>query len=660
MIGRVIGSYEVQARIGTGGMGSVWRGLDVMLDRPVAIKALRADIASNPQAVERFRQEARILARFLHPHIATLYALLRDGDDFFMVMEYVEGETFEELLRRERALVPAHAVPLVRQALDGIEQAHHHGVIHRDIKPANLILTPGGTVKVMDFGIARLRGSQRMTRTHFTIGTAAYMAPEQIRSLDLDARADVYAIGVLLYELLTGRVPFKSESSFEVMQAHLQTPPPPPSEFVPDLPDDLEQIILRTLAKKPDDRFPSAAALHEALDALDLPDPPYDLTAPTLVEAPVPTEKVTNADTPTPPPEAAAPTPPSETAAPTPPPEQTRIADPAPIPLPTSEPAPVDPEATAVTSTPYVPQDLDKTVLLSEYTPKAAEPLAATTIASTPRAARNSPTAWDRVQDYRRLLAGLAALLLVFALLALILSQLDDTPSIAERAPTEQPTTLEAPPPSDLPPPAIQPETKDEVESPTEETATPPPPDPRPSSQQPTETQTPVERPPPARDREAERRPPPGDRPPPPPGTVRVLVRPYGDVYVDGRRLASGTNAPVTATLPPGPHRVRAVHPTLGSLERQITIEPDQTREVLLEFDARAQAPVEITVLSDPVNAEILVDGERTGRYTPATVRLTPGNHTVGLRLRGHTAAERTVTVTAGRPDRVFFTLTRQ
>ena len=228
MIGRTIGGYRIESLLGQGGMGSVYRGTDLMLDRPVAVKALRADVAASPDHVERFRQEAKTLARLLDPHIATLYAMLREGDDLYMVMEFVEGETFEALLARERWLPVDRALDLFGQALKGLDHAHRRGIIHRDVKPANFMLTPGGTVKVMDFGIARLLGSARMTQTRHAIGTAEYMAPEQVRAREVDARTDVYSLGVLLYEMLTGRVPFEAESAFEVMQAHLQTPPPNP------------------------------------------------------------------------------------------------------------------------------------------------------------------------------------------------------------------------------------------------------------------------------------------------------------------------------------------------------------------------------------------------------------------------------------------------
>ena len=285
MIGRTIGNYRIDAKLGQGGMGAVYKGLDLMLERPVAIKALRADIAASPQHVERFRQEARTLARLLHPHIATLYALLREGDDLYMVMEFVEGETFEAVLHRERRIPVEHALRLFDQALRGIDHAHQRGIIHRDVKPANFMVMPSGTVKVMDFGIARLLGSTRMTQTRHAIGTAEYMAPEQVRAREVDARTDVYALGILLYEMVTGRVPFEAESSFETMQAHLQAEPRPPRVLTSDLPESVEAAILTALAKEPDDRHASVAAFRAALADVTPTGPPISLPVP-LVEAP--------------------------------------------------------------------------------------------------------------------------------------------------------------------------------------------------------------------------------------------------------------------------------------------------------------------------------------------------------------------------------------
>jgi tRNA A-37 threonylcarbamoyl transferase component Bud32 len=270
MIGNTIGSYKVTEKIGEGGMGSVYKGVDLMLEREVAIKALRPELARQPDIVERFRAEAVTLAKLNHPNIATLFSFLRQGDDFFMVMEFVRGETLDSALRRSGGMSVERAVPLFCQALEGIDHAHRFGIIHRDIKPANMMLTETsalapGSIKVMDFGIARVLGSARMTRQGNVIGTVEYMSPEQVRGQETDARSDIYSLGILLYEMLTGRVPFHSESEYELMRSQCDDAPPPPREFVSSIPLPIEQAIMRALAKNPEARFQSAGELRAAL-----------------------------------------------------------------------------------------------------------------------------------------------------------------------------------------------------------------------------------------------------------------------------------------------------------------------------------------------------------------------------------------------------------
>jgi eukaryotic-like serine/threonine-protein kinase len=176
MIGNVVGSYKVTEKIGEGGMGAVFKGIDLMLEREVAIKMLRPELASQPQVVERFRSEAVTLAKLNHPNIATLYSFLRQGEDFFMVMEFVRGETLDSLIRRSGAMPCDRAIALFCMALEGIDHAHRMGIVHRDIKPANMMLTETGTLKVMDFGIARVLGTSRMTKQGNIVGTIEYMS----------------------------------------------------------------------------------------------------------------------------------------------------------------------------------------------------------------------------------------------------------------------------------------------------------------------------------------------------------------------------------------------------------------------------------------------------------------------------------------------------
>lgn len=265
MIGNVFGNFKVTAKIGEGGMGAVYKGVDLMLERDVAIKVLKPELAGQPEVVERFRAEAVTLAKLNHPKIATLYSFFRDSGLYLMVMEYVPGQTLADLIAARGAIDCARAVQLFSQALDGIDYAHSLGVIHRDIKPANVMMTPAGVVKVMDFGIARIVGSARMTRAGHLIGTIEYMPPEQVRGQHTDARSDIYSSGIVLYEMLTGRVPFTSDSEYDLMRAQIEEPPPPPREFSADIPETVERVILRALAKKPEERFPTAGEFRTAL-----------------------------------------------------------------------------------------------------------------------------------------------------------------------------------------------------------------------------------------------------------------------------------------------------------------------------------------------------------------------------------------------------------
>ncbi len=279
MIGTIVGNYKLTDKLGEGGMGAVYKGIDLMLEREVAIKALRPELLSNPDLVERFRSEAVTLAKLNHPHIATLYSFFRQGDEFFMVLEFVPGETLEALVRRCGALTDGQAAYLVNQALNGIAHAHEAGIIHRDIKPANLMLAPNNAVKVMDFGIARALGNNRMTRAGRLVGTIEYMSPEQIRGQEVDARSDFYSLGAVLYEMVTGRLPFHSDSEWELMRAQIEDAPQPPREIAPHVSPAMEQLILRALAKEPADRFQSAAEFRAALAEIAPLAPAAELTA---------------------------------------------------------------------------------------------------------------------------------------------------------------------------------------------------------------------------------------------------------------------------------------------------------------------------------------------------------------------------------------------
>ncbi len=268
MIGSQLGNYRVISRLGEGGMGTVYRATDTMLDRDVALKVLRPELARQAALVERFRAEAVALARLRHEHIAALYGLDRQGDELVMVMEYVSGETLESRLARQGPMNWHEAIPVMRGVLAALGHAHVRGVVHRDIKPANVMIDGDGTVKVMDFGIARLMGENRQTRAGVAIGTPSYMAPEQLRGEDVDGRTDLYAAGALLFELLTGRVAFEADSDYSLMMQQLNEPPAAPSTITPGVPRALDAAVSRAMAKRPTQRFATATDFSRALDEI--------------------------------------------------------------------------------------------------------------------------------------------------------------------------------------------------------------------------------------------------------------------------------------------------------------------------------------------------------------------------------------------------------
>ena len=267
-VGRMLGEYKVLGILGRGGMGVVYRAEDVALGRHVALKMVSAELAGNPQMLERFRHEARIQARLSHPGIATVYAFKEVEGEAFLVMELVEGETLRSRLVRCGSLAPAEAVPIASQVLEAMAYAHRMGVIHRDLKPANIVLTPQGTVKIMDFGIAKLLRQQQsqLTVKGSLMGTLRYMAPEQIKGASVDHRADIYSLGATFYEMLAGRPPFEAETDVEVMQAHLEKTPAPPSRFNPSIGSALDRVLLKALEKEPSQRYQEAQAFAEALE----------------------------------------------------------------------------------------------------------------------------------------------------------------------------------------------------------------------------------------------------------------------------------------------------------------------------------------------------------------------------------------------------------
>lgn len=265
--GQVVGDYEILEAIGSGGMGHVYRVRNVISNRVEALKALQPAMMAEPDFSARFSAEIRTLAAFDHPNIAQLRTAFQFNGEQLMVMEFVEGSTLDKLARGG-AMPASEVVPIVLQVLSALSYAHGRGVVHRDIKPANIMVTARGNVKLMDFGIAKSASENQMTQPGSTFGSFYYMSPEQVRGGAVDGRSDIYSVGVVLYELLTGRRPFQADNTFELLNQHLNENPQPPVAINPQVPQALNDLVLMAMSKEPAGRFQSADAFAKALQSV--------------------------------------------------------------------------------------------------------------------------------------------------------------------------------------------------------------------------------------------------------------------------------------------------------------------------------------------------------------------------------------------------------
>lgn len=263
------GRYQIEQLLGEGGMARVYLGRDLRLNRPVAIKIPHPHLMTDPDFMARFRHEAHAAAMVSHPNLVDVYDVGQDGDRHYIVMEYVAGTTLKQLINREAPFAISRAVRIAEQIARGLHAAHRAGLIHRDIKPQNIIVNDDGQVRITDFGVAKSRLSTAMTETGVTLGTVDYIAPEQAQGRAATPQSDIYALGVVLYEMLTGRLPFTGDNPVAVAMKHISEPAPPPRRYNPQIPAALEAIILRALAKDPAQRQQSALELAEELQAYD-------------------------------------------------------------------------------------------------------------------------------------------------------------------------------------------------------------------------------------------------------------------------------------------------------------------------------------------------------------------------------------------------------
>ena len=282
------GRYHLVEPLARGGMASVWVADDPVLSRRVAVKILRDDLASDPATRTRFRNEAIAAARLNHPNVVATYDTGDDAGTAYIVMELVDGPTVRQLLRERGPLPVREVIRIGVEVADALEAAHRAGLVHRDVKPPNVLVPPAGPVKVTDFGIAKAAGGNDLTRTGTVMGTARYLAPEQVNGRPTDARTDVYALGLLLYEMLCGRPPFGGDTDVATAMARLTTSAPPIRSQRPDVPPALDDVVHRCMARDPARRYASAGAVRAALAAIRASPQATPRPAPPPVPRPTP------------------------------------------------------------------------------------------------------------------------------------------------------------------------------------------------------------------------------------------------------------------------------------------------------------------------------------------------------------------------------------
>ncbi|MGI6102192.1 MAG: Stk1 family PASTA domain-containing Ser/Thr kinase, partial [Bacillota bacterium] len=277
MVGRLLGGrYRVLDKVGEGGMAVVYKAQCTLLNRIVAVKVLKSQYGNDADFVERFKREAQAAASLSHPNIVNIYDVGNDNGSHYIVMEYVRGETLRDIIKQRAPLTIRDTLAYACQILLALDHAHSNSIVHRDIKPHNIIVTDDGDVKVTDFGIARATNATSFTEAGVVMGTVAYFSPEQAKGRDIGPHSDIYALGVVMYEMLTGRVPFRGDSAIAVALQHIQDQPRLPSRINPSIPKPLERLVLRALAKDPRARYPSAQAMLEDLKCIEPPDEDYD------------------------------------------------------------------------------------------------------------------------------------------------------------------------------------------------------------------------------------------------------------------------------------------------------------------------------------------------------------------------------------------------
>jgi len=522
----VAGRYEVLSPLGRGGMGMVYKALDRELDETVAIKVLRAELADSPEIARRFRSEIKLARKISHRNVCRIHEYGRDGDLSFIVMEYVQGVDLKRILKEKGGLAPRDAFDVGMQVAHGLEAIHDAGVVHRDLKTTNIMRDAKGVVKLMDFGIAKsyeTEGASGATAVGLIVGTPEYMSPEQARGEKLDARSDLYALGIVLFELFTGDVPFHGDTPIATIFKHVQDPPPLDGPRGARLPRAIVPVVAKALSKSREDRFGSAVELADALRQARA------ATFPEMGETPQPFPTIAGTSA-LPRPVAATPTP-----------------TPAPTPIPHSTPAPM---------------------------PTAGH--------KAPPPAARAPV--RRPAPPRPTLPWLAAPILLIVVGIVVAAFLLFRPNPVTPSPSPQPTAGAATSPSPTSSPLEV--TGTAVAGPgIAASPTPSLAGPSPRVQEPSPTPVATRPSPSPSGRRAEVVSP----PPPSPtveakGSLQLLVRPWGEVSVDGVNVGTTPLRPVTLTA--GVHQVRLAHPDYQAVQRKVMIRPGETTRLEVDFSS--------------------------------------------------------------------------
>jgi serine/threonine protein kinase len=274
------GRYKIIEELGKGGMGKVYRVFDQKLNEEVALKLIKPDIASDKKTIERFKNELKLARKISHKNVGRMYEFLEDKDTHFITMEYISGQDLKGLIRQTGQLTVGKAISIAKQICDGLSEAHSLGIVHRDLKPNNIMIDRDGNAKIMDFGIARALKGKSITGSGVSIGTPQYMSPEQVEGKDVDQRSDIYSLGIILYEMLTDRVPFEGDAHLIVGVKQKTETPKDPKEINERIPDNLNHLILKCLEKDRENRYQNAVDIRSDLDNLELGLPTADRVIP--------------------------------------------------------------------------------------------------------------------------------------------------------------------------------------------------------------------------------------------------------------------------------------------------------------------------------------------------------------------------------------------